>query len=103
MSEIVMCNARGCRPSRWPAKIEILSNRNPCEAIVSARGSSYHLIFGKQINGNYVCIPNWNLGSELASLSDIYWNTERLHNCCHMAKADAVTVAQVLSYLDEIL
>ncbi len=103
MNDIVICQASGCRPASWPAKVRILCTGSPNEVIVNARGSSYHLIFGQQTNGNYLCIPDWNIGSELASLSDIYWNTERLRNYCHMSKADAVTIAQVLSYMDEIL
>ncbi len=103
MNEVIVCRDVRCRPSSWQARVKILSTGNPCEAIVSARGNSYHLIFGQQTNGSYLCIPDWNLGSELAQLSDVFWNTERLQNCCHMKNADAATIAQVLSYLSDIL
>jgi hypothetical protein len=74
---------------------------NPYEIEVSARGSYYHVVFGKHAYGNFLCIPNWDVGCELADFSDIFWNTERL--CKHLNKTDALSVAKALSIIKEHL
>ena len=56
-------------------------SQEPYEVNVAARGSSFHLIFGSQINGMFLCIPNWNVGCELSRLSDRDWNMNSLRNC----------------------
>ena len=30
------------------------------------------------INGSYICIPNWQIGTEIASLKDRFWNRESI-------------------------
>lgn len=45
---------------------------------ISCNGFSYNVIFGKYINGGFCSIPNWNVGCDLASFDDIFWNTESL-------------------------
>ena len=37
----------------------------PYEAVVSAEGYSFHILFGSQCNGNFLCIPDWHTGCEL--------------------------------------
>lgn len=44
-------------------------------------------------------IPNWDIGTELASLSDTFWNEERLRNYTRMRKVDACTVVTALKIL----
>lgn len=55
-------------------------SHEPYEATVTARGSSYHILFGHQCNGMFLCIPNWKVGCELASLSDVFWNLHSIMN-----------------------
>ena len=52
----------------------------PChyEAVITARGTSFHVIAGKYQNGNYLCVPNMDLGCELSHFSDTFWNAERI-------------------------
>ena len=50
----------------------------PYEISLSARGYRFHLIFGKQCHGNFLCIPDWNIGCELSYYNDIFWNEESL-------------------------
>ncbi len=52
--------------------------KEPYEAEVLAEGYSFHLIFGSQVNGNFLCIPNWHIGCELAALTDITWNLKAI-------------------------
>lgn len=50
----------------------------PCDAYLNNGENSYHLIFGKQINGNFLCIPDWFIGCEIASYDNIEWNESSL-------------------------
>ena len=58
--------------------IPLQLSREPYEVNVEARGWSFHMIFGSQINGMFLCIPNWNVGCELSRLSDRDWNMSSL-------------------------
>ena len=51
--------------------------------------------------GNYICIPNHDVGSELSGFRDLFWNTERLSGL--IKKVDAVTVAHGLCHLEELI
>ena len=51
---------------------------SPYEATLEIDGLSYHIIFGHQINGWFLCIPNWKIGVEMAHPSDTFWNRESL-------------------------
>ncbi|MBO5292490.1 MAG: hypothetical protein J6B10_04835 [Lachnospiraceae bacterium] len=97
------CHAKGCSPGKWSGTMEIIKNGNPCEAEVSARGSRFYLITGKHAYGNYLCIPNWNIGTELADLSDCFWNEERLRHYTRLKKADSCTVVTALKILADYI
>lgn len=86
-------------PHQWEGTLEIIKSGDPCEAELDARGSHFHLIVGKHAYGNYICIPNWDIGTELAALSDTFWNEERLRNYSKMKKVDACTVVTALKIL----
>lgn len=60
------------KASLYPVSI----NKEPYEAFIEAQGLSFHVIFGSQANGNFLCIPNWQLGCELSDYTDKNWNTE---------------------------
>lgn len=71
---------------------------------VSAHGCSFNIIFGHGICSNYLCIPNWNIGAELSSFDDRFWNREGIRR----ASADLSdielnsivdTVAEVKRYI----
>lgn len=95
------CSGKGCSPDKWEGKLEVIKSGNPCEAEICARGSHFHLIVGKHAYGNYICIPNWNIGTELAALSDTFWNEERLRNHGRMRKVDACTIVTALKILSD--
>lgn len=51
----------------WDGDIfPIQLGQQPYEATICIRGYSYHLIFGQQTNGWFLCIPNWEIGVELS-------------------------------------
>lgn len=42
-------------------------------------GCYYKVIYGTDALGsNFFCIPNWNVGGDLAGFDDIFWNKESL-------------------------
>ena len=91
------CRTNGCSPGNWSGTIRLLKTGDPCEAEVAAQGNRFHLITGKHAYGNYVCIPDWNIGTELSSLTDTFWNTERLQNYSGLKKAEICTVVAALN------
>lgn len=87
----------------WKGELEILrlsSNINHVELDVKGRGTQFHVIIGKHEFGRYICIPNHEIGCELASLGDWYWNWEQL--CHFLGNVDACTVASGLYELRTI-
>ena len=81
----------------------IETQHEPYEVSVEFRGFSYHLIFGSQINGNFVCIPWLHIGAELANYRDLRWNTDSLKRCGlkdDMAEMFAQSLNEVSDYLE---
>lgn len=37
----------------------INTDQEPYEAVISAEGSQFHIIFGSHQNGSFLCIPGW--------------------------------------------
>ena len=87
------------RTESWEGSLKILKAGNPWEAEAEARGSCFHLIVGKHAYGNFVCIPNWNVGTELADPGDIFWNEERLRNYTSLREVDACSAAAAIRCL----
>ena len=83
----------------WTGHIRPLNiNRNVFE--VTARGSTFHLMVGKHTYGRYLCIPNWGIGTEIASLSDCFWNRERLEqDYPELSKVDIISIVKALEAL----
>lgn len=76
----------------------------PFEATVHAEGSSFHVIFGYQCNGMFLCIPNWHTGCELANLQDLSWNLNALlDNEQSLSYEDASAVVYALHELDQYI
>ena len=85
----------GSRKETWTGQIILLSTGNGWyEAEINGRGTYFHILAGRHKYGNYLCIPNHDIGCEL---SDIFWNEERLSHL--IRKVDAVTVATGLVHL----
>ena len=94
------CMAKGCSPGKWTGTLELIKAGNPCEAEVSAGGNRFHLIAGKHAYGNYLCIPNWGIGTEILSLSDCFWNRERLEqDYPELSKVDIISIVKALEAL----
>lgn len=84
----------------WTGKIcPTRTGKEFTEAQISGRGSFFTVIAGKYANGNFICIPDLNVGCPAAEWKDIFWNRERLSGL--MNETDAVTVAFGLKALAE--
>ncbi|MEG0355494.1 MAG: hypothetical protein RR621_07550 [Lachnospiraceae bacterium] len=92
------------RPRQWNGHIHILNDSNPYELEVTTRHSSFHILCGKHEYGNYVCIPNWNIGTELSGLSDVFWNSERLITYYpELSPVDVTSITYALVRLNEYI
>lgn len=87
----------------WQGSVRLLAKRTgQYEAEITGRGTYFHVIAGCHQYGNYLCIPNHDVGCELSDFSDTFWNTERLSGLLKR-KVDAVTVACGLCFLKKLV
>ena len=86
---------------RWEGTIEIFDARKDVvQAVVQGRGSTFTIIFGSYEYGNFLCIPEINVGCPLADWNDLFWNRERLAGL--MNPIDAITVVGgIAALMDE--
>lgn len=64
---------------------------------IDYEGYSYHVIYGRYINGGFFSIPNWNVGGELATFDNVLWNTESIARALKkkkVAKQIALAIAE---------
>jgi hypothetical protein len=80
-------------------EIDMIRTTIPYEMNLSFNGNIYHIIVGKHRYGNYICIPNWDIGCELAFFSDTFWNIERLTR--HIAETEATAIVKGLKLVYE--
>lgn len=79
----------------WTGQVGIaIQTADTVELIIHGRGSRMDAIIGKYRTGLYICIPDINVGCPISSMSDFFWNRERLSE--QMNQTDAVTVACAL-------
>ena len=86
----------------WTASIDTLrmTASGQYEAEINGRGTYFHVIAGRHKYGGFLCIPNHDIGCELADFSDIRWTVGRL-SMHPIRKVDAVTVAAGISHLEK--
>ena len=96
--EYICILKHGSRKESWTGTLTLLRKESgQYEAEICGRGTYFHILVGRHKYGNYLCIPNHDVGCELSDLSDIFWNEERLRGL--MRRVDAVTVATGLVHL----
>lgn len=74
----------------------------PYEAKLSLNGISYHLIFGEQINGWFLCVPDHQIGVELAHPTDYFWNQESLEHA-GIKTSEARGIANALREISQLI
>jgi len=74
--------------------------RSMLEADVSSRGSYFQIIIGQYSKGNYLCVPNWSIGMELAGFNDLYWTLEKLtQKYPSLNRVDAISITYAVAEL----
>ena len=92
---------KGKNLEKWQASVEYINDNGTfCEVFVSSR-SSIRLIVGYGKWGNFVCIPDFNVGTGLADFRDLFWNSEKLSKL--IGKVDGITTATVIKGLADII
>lgn len=92
----------GGRVVSWTASIDTvrMTASGQYEAEINGRGTYFHVIAGPHKYGGFLCIPNHNIGCELADFSDIRWTVGRL-SMHPIRKVDAITVATGIRNLEK--
>lgn len=84
----------------WKTTVERLQKTNTgFEASITVNNWLFHIVVGKFQFGYYLCIPNWNVGIELASYKDTFWNLEQLIKV--MKREDAISIVTSIKYISE--
>lgn len=100
--EFLCTNQTEKRKTHWTGVVSsIKGNRKKCEFEIRSRGHYYHVIIGAHDFGNFVCIPNWDVGCELSDSSDLFWNLERLER--GFSKTNAITVATAIKNVGTVI
>jgi hypothetical protein len=99
--EYLCIHHSGRKTVKWSGNLQLLhADKNIYEVEITGRGTYFHAIVGRHQYGRFICIPNHDVGCELADYSDVFWNEERLSG--QLRKPDAVTVACALPHLSEL-
>ncbi|MDD7024166.1 MAG: hypothetical protein PUI37_04805 [Oscillospiraceae bacterium] len=94
---VCSCSLNGGYES-WTGTICPLMPFDCTEYIVSARGSSFHLVIGKHEYSRYIYIPTWNIAMDISYLDDRFWNREHLlRNYPELSPVDAVSIVEALA------
>lgn len=98
------CSKSINKDETWKAQISLLTMKAPYEMIVTARHSCFYMICGSYIHGNFLCIPNLGIASELANPTDIFWNLERFTmNHPDFSETDAISIIYGLKAISNYL
>lgn len=65
-------------------------------------GNYYSVIFGRYVNGGFCSIPNWEVGCELATMEDIFWNAGAIGKALEDAKAGKIIAKAIATYCSYI-
>ena len=83
-------------PGSWVGSWELIGAGTDYEELkICGRGSCYHVVLGYYSRGNYLFIPDIDIGCALGSLKDVFWNYERLSRL--LGETDAITISRGLS------
>ena len=90
-------NNKQDKEESWDGDIVYLENcTNWIQMNIQSR-SSLDVIIGCSKYGNYVCVPNFEVGCYLSSFDDLFYNTEKLSRL--LGEIDGITVATAIKYV----
>jgi hypothetical protein len=85
----------GRRKEQWLGHVSSINHyAGHVELFIGGR-SSIRVLCGESRNGLWACIPDYDAGCVLSSLTDTFFNTENLYRAMKN-KVDAITVAEAL-------
>lgn len=95
---------KSMQPAIWEGEIQsVRACRTTTEADVQARGSCFRIIIGHCNTGNFLCVPNWNIGMELAGFDDCFWTLEKLtSNYPRLNMVDAISITYAVAAIAAI-
>ena len=85
----------------WAGHIRYIKNHGSHYEMYVESRSSLMIIFGETSSGNFLCVPNFNVGCELVELSDRFWNKERLTSV--LGEIDGITVEEALYTVSKLI
>ena len=86
------------RKESWTGSIFSFTNfGSHYEFLIQSRSFGIMVVFGKSSRGYFACMPDFDVGCNLANYNDVFWNTQRLSNV--LGVVDGVTVACALLFL----
>ncbi|MDD3307783.1 MAG: hypothetical protein PHO29_11905 [Acetobacterium sp.] len=98
------CSKGSSNTASRKGQVHLITTVNPYEMIVTARKSCFHIICGTSTHGNFLCIPNLGVATELACLNDTFWNLERLTmNNPDLSETDAISIIYALKALNSYI
>lgn len=69
---------------------------------VEHNGNYYSVIFGRYVNGGFCSIPNWQVGCELATTGDVFWNAGAIGRALKDDKAGRIIAEAIATYCSYI-
>jgi len=85
----------------WTSSVrEVHEHGSFFEIFISSR-SSLRIIVGCGNWGNFVCVPDWNIGTHLSDFRDYFWNSEKLSDL--LGKVDGITVATIIKEMADAI
>lgn len=82
----------------WEGQAVLMNMTEPYQMKVTARETQFNVIFGKSFAGNYLVIPDWNIGTQLSYPGDTFWNKENLMAYFpELSEPDAISIVQALA------
>lgn len=94
------CQAKiGRKQEHWEGTVTNLTNHGSHYEIQISSRSGFIFVIGKYKGGNFISVPTFSIGCDLAHYDDYFWNHERLSKL--MSKVDAATIAASLEALAE--
>jgi len=89
----------GRKYEEWDGYVKCICNHGSHYEIQIQSRSGFSFIVGKSINGAFISIPAYKVGSDLSGYSNYFWNNEQLTRV--MNAVDAATVAEALRALSK--
>jgi len=86
---------------KWYGRIEKIDKYGTHYEMRVESRSELQVIFGCSSGGNFICLPDFNLGCHLAHLKDRFWNQEKLVSI--LGEVDGITITEALYNVHDLI